>query len=124
MKMIKRMDEYDMKEAFSDFGRDYYSLNGYRAILDYYNDIDENIELDVIAICCEWTEYGDNAACDFEDMKNDYGYLYPIDEYMQDYYITEEDFDIDEYIDELIKVLECHTTVLKVSNGNYLVALF
>ena len=61
--------------------RDYYSVNGLDALLEYYDEIDENMEFDPIAICCDCTEYGEHgAARSFSDMINDYGYLLDRDE--------------------------------------------
>lgn len=76
--MKKTLTAYDLKEAFVEANRDYYSFDGLEALLDYYDEIDENMELDVIAICCDCTEYGDDIICTFQDLVNDYGYLYPI----------------------------------------------
>ena len=50
------VDTYDMKRKFEAYGRDYYTIKGLETILDFYNEIDENIEFDVIAICCECSE--------------------------------------------------------------------
>lgn len=65
-------NEYELQKIFADWGRDYYSPDGYGAILDYYNEVDS--ELDVIAICGDFTEYED-----FTVMAKDYG----IDDFYQ-----------------------------------------
>ena len=54
--LIKNIDKYDMKKEFKKYDRDYYSLEGYQAIIDYFEGLGD-YELDVIAICCEFTEY-------------------------------------------------------------------
>lgn len=82
--MKKTLTAYDLKEAFVEANRDYYSFEGLESLLNYYDEIDENMELDVIAICCDCTEYGDNVTCTFQDLVNDYGYLYPIEQYLED----------------------------------------
>lgn len=122
--MKKTLNVYDLKKEFVEADRDYYSLDGLEALLDYYNEIDENMELDVIAICCDCTEYGENTVCSFEDLKNDYGYLYPVDEWLDDNNLSENEFDIDNYIKSLVEVLEEKTAVLYISNGNYIVFSF
>ena len=38
------------KRIFEQYSRDYYSIEGIESILDYYNEIDENMEFDAIAI--------------------------------------------------------------------------
>lgn len=118
------VDVYDMKERFEAMDRDYYTFEGLESLLDYYDEIDENMELDVIGICCDCTEYGENAACSFDDLINEYGYKYPVDEWLEDNALEENEFDSDLYIDSLVERLEDETTVLHVSNGNYIVFAF
>lgn len=118
------VDVYDMKERFEAMNRDYYTYEGLESLLSYYDEIDENKEFDVIAICCDCTEYGNGAACSFSDLINEYGYKYPVDEYREDNDIDENSFDESDYIAALVEVLENHTTVLQVANGNYIVFEF
>lgn len=113
------VDVYDMKERFEAMNRDYYTFEGLESLLDYYNEIDENMELDCIAICCDCTEYGKGAACSFSDLINEYGYKYPVESD-----IEESEFDETEYLSALVEVLGDYTTVLQVSNGNYIVFAF
>lgn len=118
------VDVNDMKERFEALDRDYYTYEGLEALLDYYDEIDENMEFDAIAICCDCTEYGDGAACSLEDLKNEYGYKYPVEEWLEDNALEENEFDNDEYIAALVERLEDETTVLHVPNGNYIVFAF
>lgn len=124
------VDVNDMKQAFENMNRDYYSWDGLQALLDYYDEVDENIELDVIAICCECTEYGEHGAvCTFQNMEDDFSYLFSREEWAAGFYEDDlNDMDEDEktesYIKELVEELERHTTVLQVSNGNYIVFEF
>lgn len=118
------VDVNDMKERFEALDRDYYTYEGLEALLEYYDEIDENMEFDAIAICCDCTEYGDGAACSLEDLKNEYGYKYPVEEWLEDEALEENEFDNDEYMAALVERLEDETTVLHVSNGNYIVFAF
>ena len=120
MKMT--VDIYDMKAKFVALDRDYYTFAGLEALLDYYDQVDENMEFDPIKICCDWIEYGDGAACSFDDLVDDYGYLYPAEEWLEDN--GESEFDKDLYVDSLVKRLEDKTTVLYLPNGNYIVFAF
>lgn len=43
------IDVSTMQNRFAACGRDYYSWEGYEALLAYYNDIDPNMELDAVA---------------------------------------------------------------------------
>ena len=65
--LVETIDnKYQLRDRFVDFDRDYYSLEGYEAIFNYYEDYDEAIELDIIAICCDFNELT------FEDFISDY----------------------------------------------------
>jgi len=62
--MINTINEYDFIEAFKSHGREEsYSYEGKIALFNYFEEMEEScetkIELDVIAICCEFTEYED-----------------------------------------------------------------
>lgn len=114
----------DLREEFVKYNRDYYSVDGYEALLNFYDEIDENMELDVIAICGECTEYSDYATCDIDDMIGDYGYIYTKEEYLSDNDITSEEFNQEDYISELINRIEHRTTVLKLKNGGYIIFSF
>lgn len=107
------------KGLFERYDRDYYSLEGLESIIDYYDEIDENMELDVIAICCDCSEYGESCALSFSDLIADYEHLV-IEDYADDWYEMHEDEKVRAIIDEL----EQHTTVLHVSNGKYVVFTF
>ena len=113
-----------MKEMFAKYDRDYYSFSGVETLLDYYDEIDPEMEFDPIAICCDCTEYGENAACSFDDLISDYGYKYPVEEWLEDNALDENEFDNELYIDSLVERLEEETTVLHVPNGNYIVFAF
>lgn len=122
--MKRTVDIYDMKEEFKALDQDYYTYDGLEALLDYYDEIDENMEFDPIAICCDCTEYGENAACSFDCLISDYGYKYPVEEYKENNDIEENEFNEDEYLTALVERLEDETTVLYASNGNYIVFAF
>lgn len=52
--IYKIYDEYDLKQEFIDWGRDYFSQEACSAIVEYYEGSDE--ELDIIKLCCDWCE--------------------------------------------------------------------
>ena len=54
--LYKSLDKWDLQKEFKAYDRDYYSLDGYQAILDLFEEIGDSQELDVIAICCDFTE--------------------------------------------------------------------
>lgn len=107
------------KERFEKYGRDHYSIEGIEALLDYYNEIDENMELDVIAICCDCTEFGEDCCLSFFAMILDYEKLV-----MEDYADDWNEMTDDEKVRAIVDELERRTTVLHVPNGNYIVFEF
>ena len=107
------------KRLFERYDRDYYSIEGIEAIIDYYHEIDDNVEFDVIAICCDFNEYGEGCALSFSDMISDYEAMV-MDEYADIWH----DMDDREKASAIVDELEHRTTVLHVSNGNYIVIAF
>lgn len=62
--MIQRVTKSEFIQAFEDYHRqDKFSYEGLSALYDYledaYEGMDSEYELDVIAICSEFTEYED-----------------------------------------------------------------
>ena len=107
------------KRLFERYDRDYYSIEGLETIIDYYDEIDDSMEFDVIAICCDCHEFGENCALSFSDMISDYETMV-IDEYADSWHDMYEKEKVCAIVDEL----ERRTTVLHVSNGNYIVFNF
>lgn len=47
----------ELREAFAQKGRrDQFSREGFEALFDYLDEFINDVELDPIALCCEWTE--------------------------------------------------------------------
>ena len=59
--MKQSINMYDFERAFKNFERDNFSYDGLKALFEYleeYGDgMGEEVELDVIALCCEYAEY-------------------------------------------------------------------
>ncbi len=90
--MIKQITKSNFMDEFRAFDRqEQFSYDALSALYDYYEDIDENMELDVIAICCEWTEYES-----IDEVKENYNDI------------------------ETIEDLQNKTTVLELENGKIL----
>jgi len=79
--MKETVTVYRFRDAFkqSDTYKNNFSYEGLYALFEYFeqleDDICEEIELDVVAICCDYTEY-DN----LNDFNDDYKYQYTRDE--------------------------------------------
>ena len=108
------VDAMYAKHLFEDYDRDYFTTTALETILDYYDEVDENTEFDVISICCDWNEYGNGAALNLNDFINDYGYL--IDDI--------DEIEEDEQTDAIITALEEKTFITLLGNGNILVQVF
>ena len=63
--MKQSVNEYTFTEAFRKIRPENFSYSGLQALFEYFEQMEESdgveIELDVIAICCEYSEY-DSAA--------------------------------------------------------------
>jgi hypothetical protein len=98
--MYQSINKYDFARAFEQLRPNNFSRAGLSALYDYLEqyeeDTDEQIELDVIAICCEYSEYES-----LEEFQEDYG-----DDY--------------ESIDEI----EQATTVIPVDDDGFIILQF
>lgn len=56
--MKQTVTEYDFHRAFYEYDRqDQFSPKGRTALFEWLEGCGEDVELDVIALCCEFTEY-------------------------------------------------------------------
>jgi hypothetical protein len=98
--MYQQINEYDFIRAFEQVRPDNFSRAGLSALYDYLEqyeeDTGEQIELDVIAICCEYAEYES-----LEEFQEDYG---------------------DDY--ESIEDIESETTVISVDDDGFIILQF
>lgn len=105
--MKQEINVYDFARAFKDMDRDYYSQDGYQALFDYFDEF-EGFDLDVVAICCDVSEYEPH------EILNEYSYLLS----------KEDDQEEKDYFDCLIEELINNTMVIKLDNDNFLVWAF
>ena len=77
MKQTVYMD--DFRKAFMDIRPNSFSINGLYALYDYFTEYEEScgveMELDVIAICCDYTEYGN-----LEELQKNYNDIESIED--------------------------------------------
>lgn len=55
------------RDAFIRMDRDVFSYKGYQALYNWLNDMGQDIELDVISLCCEFNELT------YDEIRQDYG---------------------------------------------------
>jgi hypothetical protein len=78
--IIKTIDIYEFRRAFVDYNRaDQFSYEGLGELFDWLEELAEDTgtshELDVIGLCCEFTEYSD-----LDEIKQAYNTINTIDD--------------------------------------------
>ena len=74
--MKQKVSLYRFCEAFADYGRkDNFSYEGLEALFNYLTEVEDDtgneFELDVIGLCCDYTEYES-----IDEFNSDYGKEY------------------------------------------------
>jgi hypothetical protein len=90
--MIQTINLYDFRDAFKRCGRgEQFSYEGLELIFDYIEEYEgstgEQVELDVIALCCEWCEQSPEdiaVAYDIEFCVSEENTLQNVLEYLHD----------------------------------------
>ena len=84
-KVKQTINEHQFRQAFKECRPDQFSWEGLHALWEWFEqyeeDTSEDIELDVIAICCDYSEYAN-----FEEFKEEYLNFcmnYDIDEFKE-----------------------------------------
>lgn len=109
MALVTTIDNgYQLGELFKECGRgDQFSYSGFDALYNYLDDLSDDIgedfKVDVIALCCDFTEYES-----YEDLYNEYSYSYNEESESWDD-INQNDF---------IEWLNDNTTVIEAYNYN------
>ncbi len=100
--MKKTLNYYDFRTEFRTYGREnQFSREGLKSLFEYIEeyeqDCGEEVELDVIALCCEFVEYED------------------LDEFHGDY-------DKEEYPN--LETLRDYTDVIEIDEDSFIIAAF
>ncbi len=87
--MKRSVSFYDFERAFSFMGREsQFTYAGKRALFDWLEEMEadtgEETELDVIALCCEFTEYDD-----LEDLQMQYSDIESMQDLQENTYVIE-----------------------------------
>ena len=81
--MKQSVNIYDFERAFKRCERDNFSYDGLKALFEYLEEYEdstgEEVELDVIALCCEYMEYDS-----LKEYNDDYGTKYSEIDTIQD----------------------------------------
>lgn len=107
------MDEFNGSQYKNNF-----SYDGLKALYDYLTDLEddtgEDIAFDIVAICCDFSEYNS-----IDEFLNDYPNTVNIDK--KDY---EDDDDLEGYEEDFMSELHNHTTVIKLDNNGFIIQCF
>jgi len=105
--MIQTINVSDFRDAFRACGRkDQFSYDGLGALFDFLEEVAPDFDLDVIALCCEYSEETTAQIAD------SYGLELPENE-------TEEDHE-----NATRAFLEAHTSIVAEVNGRFLFVNF
>ena len=101
---------YQLEQLFKECGKEnYFSHEGFNALYDYldeYSDeVGEDFKIDVIAICCEFTEYSG-----WEELYNYYSDLYNNESK------TFEELEENDELDNFKEWVQYSTPVIEVTN--------
>jgi hypothetical protein len=107
MKQILNKDQF--RFAFDQVRPNQFSYEALGMLFDYLEECDEDMELDVIAICCDFTEG------DFQEVANE------LDDDEDELAQECEGLDEDETAQLIAEKLEDKTTVLGVTSDNTIV---
>ena len=81
--MKQSVNMYAFERAFKNFERDNFSYDGLKALFEYLEEYEEDtgeeVELDVIALCCDYMEYDS-----LKEYNDDYGTKYSEIDTIQD----------------------------------------
>ena len=109
--IYSNIDFVDFENAFRRYGRMDNFPNTLPYLFEYLddlsNELENGIELDVITICCEFSEY------DMDELKQAYSHLIDAD--------SELEPESDEFSKEFIEALSCEVMLIDCDNGYFLV---
>lgn len=104
--MYQTISQRDFVRAFTEMNRESnFSEEGRIALFEFLEEVNPDSELDVISICCEFTEYAN-----VEDLKADYSHL-----------LEDEEFEDD---DEVLDLFRDDTLLIELSNGGIIIQQF
>ena len=101
--MIKTITEWDFVNAFDQMNRsENFSVAGRKALFELFEEVSPDMELDPIAVCCDFSEYAD------------------INELKQDYPVPEDCEDDDEALEHFRE----ETLVIELDNGGLIIQAY
>lgn len=101
---------YQLEQLFKQCGREnHFSYEGFNALYDYLDEhsdvVGEDFKVDVIALCCDFTEYSD-----WGELYNNYSYSYNNESK------TFEELKEDNELSDFMEWVQDRTTVIEVTD--------
>ena len=90
--LVKELNKWDLQREFIAYDRDYYSLEGYEAIVNMFEELGSTQDLDVIGICGDFNE------SDEDEIRSDYS--------------ISEDEEVMDYLNENTYAIELSDSIL------------
>ena len=109
--LVRTIDNaYQLEQLFRECGReDHFSYEGINALYDYLEELSdctgEDFKVDVIALCCDFTEYEN-----WEELYNNYSSSY------NDKSKTFEELEEQDELDNFKEWVQDNTTVIEITN--------
>jgi len=107
--MRKTVNLTDFQDAFKSSRPDNFTYEGLQALFEYFEDYEEStgdeMEFDVIAICCDFAQYT------IEELQTEYNHM-------------ANDSLLLDCLDEWVELLSEHTQVIRVTNTSLIIQEF
>jgi len=105
--MIQTINVSQFRDAFRSAGRaNQFSYEGLTALFDFLEEVDPDFDLDVVALCCEYSEES------VEQIADSYGLELPADETEEEHHAAARAF------------LEAHTSIVAETATGFLFVNF
>jgi hypothetical protein len=123
MAIVQELNESYFMDRFKEMGRgDQFSYDALSALYDYYDnlsdDIGEDIKLDVIGICCDWSE------STIDQLYIEYPASLDAKQIISDENATTPDDVAEALHDAALAFLQDKTIVIELNNGSLLYQAF
>lgn len=106
LEMIQSIGFCQFQDSFNSIRPDNFSYEGLKALYEWLEELEEDtgetVELDVVALCCKFSEYESAVSC-----VKQCGYDFPV--------LTNDD--VEDKEDELLECLRDSTTVIEFDGG-------
>ena len=117
--MKKTLTHYEAANEIYEVYDHQFSYAAAHALAEYYEDLEdeigEEIEIDPVAIACDWAEYAND-----EELVEAYEYLLQDADNSDD----QDDWTLEEKLEAILDYLNSDTTVIKLNSGEYIVQAF